>query len=168
MGVVKHNQGSEWAGVAREGGVCREARVEPWGQIKNPNSSCLWAWVSRMEPPCSLFSQGGVGGIIWGEFSVGWTYCSGRWVTAGRQQRGWSRLKPSSVVVFFFPASPWLLPGFSQFCQFWETRPTKHLWLISVISPCIPASESEGWEWVSRRWSPPQISYAGSPLSWDD
>ena len=47
-----------------------------------------------------------------------------------------------SFFVFFFL----LLFGFSQFCQFWETQPTKHLWLISVISPCIPASESEEWE----------------------
>lgn len=101
-----------------------------------------------MESPCSLFSQGGVGGHHLGRVQCRLDLLLRPLGDSWEAAEGLIQVEAilSCCCFFFFPASPWLLPGFSQFCQFWETRPTKHLWLISVISPCIPASESEEWE----------------------
>lgn len=69
--------------------------------------------------------------------------CSGPQGNIWEGAEGLARLKASPI---FF-----LLPvGYSQFFQVWGTLPTKHLWLKNVLSPHIPASESEEWEQVSR------------------
>lgn len=126
--------------MAGEGGACREATVAAMRAHKEP----------KRQLPLSFSLTYGI---------IGLPVLSG-WGGGDSLGRGQGRLDPLLRLLgnsweaaegliqveailrcfFFLP-----LRGFSQFCQFWETRPTKHLRLVSVISPCIPASESEEW-----------------------
>lgn len=71
MGVVKHNQAvSEQVWPEKE--VEGRPELSRVRQIKNPKQQLPLELESHgWSHPCSLFSQGGVGVIIWGEFSVG-------------------------------------------------------------------------------------------------